>query len=55
VERGRNVQQVLDQWMATVRPMHERYVAPCRDRADDVLDGTSDIETLVDRILTWIP
>lgn len=40
-ERGRSVHDVLDQYERTVRPMHERWVAPSRAHADLVLDGTS--------------
>lgn len=37
-ERGRTVESVARQYMATVRPMHERYVEPARATADLVLD-----------------
>lgn len=36
-ERGRKPQMVLDQFFKTVRPMHEKYIAPQRDLADLVL------------------
>lgn len=47
VERGRDVEGVLVQYLDTVRPMHERFVAPCRDRAAVVLDGTAPPAELV--------
>lgn len=37
VERGRTVESVVHQYLATVRPMHERFVEPARDTADLVL------------------
>jgi uridine kinase len=43
-ERGRTVESVLDQYLATVRPMHERFVAPSRERADVVLCGGAPME-----------
>lgn len=50
-ERGRSAMGVLDQYEATVRPMHERYVAPSRACADVVLDGTRPVDELIDAVL----
>lgn len=50
-KRGRTVLDVLDQWEKTVRPMHEEFVAPSRARAEQILDGTAPVESLVDQIL----
>ena len=36
-ERGRTVDQVLEQYLGTVRPMHERYVEPTKAHADLVV------------------
>ncbi len=36
-ERGRTVDEVLRQYVATVRPMHERYVEPLRAHANVVV------------------
>jgi len=43
-ERGRSAPDVLEQYFASVRPMHERYVEPCRAMADLVVtnDGAVD-------------
>ncbi|MFK7741799.1 MAG: uridine kinase [Planctomycetota bacterium] len=38
VERGRSITSVMRQYFATVRPMHEAYVAPSRRSADIVID-----------------
>jgi uridine kinase len=37
-ERGRSLSSILEQYLRTVRPGHERLVAPSRDRADLVLE-----------------
>lgn len=36
-ERGRSVQSVVDQYLATVRPMHEAYVEPSKHYADVIV------------------
>lgn len=36
-ERGRDVEDVVDQYLATARPMHEQFVAPTRRHADVVV------------------
>ena len=38
-ERGRTMDQVLQQYLMTVRPMHDLYVEPCRRAADLVVDA----------------
>ena len=40
VERGRSVEGVITQYMATVRPMHNLHVKPSQSRAEISLDGT---------------
>ena len=44
-ERGRSVDQVLDQYFRTVRPMHLAYVWPSRRHADVVIphEGLNDV------------
>ena len=32
-ERGRTMESVMEQYLATVKPMHERYVEPCKKKA----------------------
>jgi len=49
-ERGRGVDDILAQYMATVRPMHEQFVAPSRQHAHLVLDGTRPVQELVARL-----
>lgn len=54
-KRGRSIDDVLDQWEATVAPMHRRFVAPSREHANLVLDGTIDPDVLVAQICVGLP
>jgi len=36
-DRGRSVESVVEQYLSTVRPMHEQYVAPCIRYADIII------------------
>ncbi len=40
-ERGRTEDSIRQQFVDSVLPMHERYVAPCREHADVILDGSA--------------
>ena len=53
-DRGRDVEEVLTRWLTTVRPMHIRYVEPCRAYADVVLPGVGLLEPLVDSMCAAI-
>ncbi|MEO0793775.1 MAG: uridine kinase [Verrucomicrobiota bacterium] len=48
--RGRNLGSILDQYVETVRPMHEKFVEPGRDQADFVVDGMSPFDSAIDTI-----
>ncbi len=50
-ERGRTHDDVLRQYLASVRPMHEAWVAPSAAHAQVVLDGTQGTESQVARLL----
>lgn len=45
-ERGRTVESVVQQYMETVRPMHEHFVEPARGTADLVLSWRHPIHEL---------
>jgi uridine kinase len=54
VERGRDLEGVIDQYLTTVKPMHERFVAPTKKEADLVIpEGANDtaVELLRERVL----
>ena len=36
-ERGRDVESVIDQYLATVKPMHDAYVEPTKKNADIII------------------
>lgn len=50
-ERGRDVGGVLDQYLATVRPMHEQFVEPARGVADLLLNGTAPIDLVIQSLI----
>ncbi len=41
-ERGRSAQSVEAQIEATVKPMHDEYVEPCKHRVDHIISGEGD-------------
>ena len=44
-ERGRTARSIVDQYLGTVRPAHQRLTGPSRERADVVIE---DVTTTVD-------
>ena len=53
-ERGRTVRSVVDQWQATVKPMHEMYVEPSRKKADVIVPEGGRNEAAVSMIIGHI-
>ncbi|MFM1872278.1 MAG: hypothetical protein RL398_1700 [Planctomycetota bacterium] len=53
-DRGRTPESVRSQWMSTVQPMHERFVAPSRDRCDLVLSGRDDVMQSARRVVACL-
>ncbi len=53
-ERGREVDEILRQYVLSVRPMHEAFVAPSREHADLVVDGDAPIAAAVGAVLALI-
>lgn len=37
IERGRDLEGVIEQYLSTVKPMHERFVEPTKKRADLII------------------
>lgn len=52
MERKRERAEVIQQYESTVKPMYIQYVAPTRQYADVVLDGTKPVATSVEWILS---
>lgn len=54
LERGRTMESVIDQYIESVRPMHERFVEPSKERADLVISwneqNLESVQLIVDRI-----
>ena len=53
-ERGRTVQSVIDQYMSTVKPMHEEFVEPSKRYADLIVPEGGHNQVAVDMLLTLI-
>ncbi|MBC7472972.1 MAG: uridine kinase [Candidatus Sericytochromatia bacterium] len=53
-ERGRSLESVVDQYMDTVRPMHERFVEPCKKNADLIIPEGGHNEVAMDMLITKI-
>ncbi|MFB6077101.1 MAG: uridine kinase, partial [Candidatus Nanohaloarchaea archaeon] len=56
-ERGRDLQGVIDQYLDTVKPMHERFVEPSRKHADVIIPeglNRNAVDLLVDRVAAGI-
>ena len=53
-KRGRSLDSVVDQYLATVKPMHEMYVEPSKKNADIIIPeggrNTVALEMLFDRV-----
>jgi uridine kinase len=53
-ERGRTVEQVLEQYVATVRPMHDRYVESSRIFADVIVANDGPVDETVAKLLAIV-
>jgi uridine kinase len=53
-ERGRTVQSVIDQYFATVKPMHLEFVEPSKRYADIILPQGGHNPVAIDMLLTLI-
>ncbi|MCZ7558591.1 MAG: uridine kinase [Bacteroidia bacterium] len=53
-ERGRTLTSVREQYCATVRPMHEQFVAPSRQFADLVVPRGGDNPRAVEAVVAFI-
>ncbi len=54
-ERGRTSEAVMFQYLNQVRPMHEQFVKPGRQRSDLVISQGYDIRDVLDTILAAVP
>jgi len=52
-QRGRSVDSIVEQYLCSVRPMHVRFVAPSRERADIVLTDAG-VDEWTRSVLDWL-
>lgn len=53
-ERGRSIDSVMSQYLATVKPMHDKYVEPYKDKASLILSGDEKDDVAVERFIDTI-
>lgn len=53
-ERGRNINNVIQQYLTTVRPMHIKYVEPSKQKADIIVPEGGHNEVAIDILSTKI-
>lgn len=57
-ERGRDLESVINQYLSTVKPMHEEFVDPSKRRADIIIpeggENTVALSMLLERIKNFI-
>lgn len=54
LERGRTVETVVEQYLATVRPMHEMFVKPIREVAHVKVSGEMPLSTAVEAVVSHV-
>jgi len=53
-DRGRTTQSVIDQYLSTVRPMHDQFVEPSKFHADVIIPEGGENKVAIDLIRTKI-
>lgn len=53
-ERGRSLDDILDQYLSTVRPMHDQFIAPTKAFADIVVPHGGHNDVAVDLLLHFV-
>lgn len=52
VERGRTIESIKAQYLATVKPMHKKFVEPSKDFADVVIYGINENFSIVTKLIS---
>ena len=52
--RGRSLESVVDQYMTTVRPMHEEFVEPSKRYADLIIPEGGENQVALDAIISRV-
>ena len=53
-DRGRSVDSVVQQYLETVRPMHQEFVEPGRRFADIVIPGDGKNDAPIEVLVQWL-
>lgn len=53
-KRGRSLESVIDQWLTTVKPMHEQFVEPSKRNADIIIPEGGHNVVAIDMIISGI-
>jgi uridine kinase len=53
-ERGRSVESVMEQWLTTVKPMHEEFVEPSKRYADIIIPRGGKNRVALDMVVTRV-
>ncbi|MEZ4741301.1 MAG: uridine kinase [Bdellovibrionota bacterium] len=54
-ERGRDIDCIIKQYLESVRPMHQMFVEPTKDFADEVVPWERKDISVVDRVCSFLP
>ncbi|QCS41544.1 uridine kinase [Natrinema versiforme] len=58
IERGRDLEGVIDQYLGTVKPMHEQFVAPTKKQADVIIPEGANrmaLDLLIEKVQAELP
>ncbi|ELY68083.1 uridine kinase [Natrinema versiforme] len=58
IERGRDLEGVMDQYLGTVKPMHEQFVAPTKKQADVIIPEGANrmaLDLLIEKVQAELP
>ena len=53
-ERGRTLDSVVDQYLTTVKPMHEQFVEPSKRKADLIVPEGGRNRVALDMLIQWV-
>lgn len=53
-QRGRTAESVAEQWIATVKLMHDQFVEPSREHADIIVSGNRDQKEAIEHLLSHL-
>lgn len=53
-ERGRTLDSVVEQYLTTVKPMHEQFVEPSKRKADLIVPEGGRNQVALDMLINWV-